>query len=280
MTPSFSPRLRGSLATVVLTYGLFVLCMFVFQRHLTFAPSGAADTGVEYGMEDVEVPTNDGLSLQAWYSAPPSDKAPVLVYFHGNAGNIGGRAEKYQAWIGQGAGVLALEYRGYGRNLGAPSEEGFYKDARAALDYLMTQNIPGNRIILYGESIGTGVASKMAEEREAGALILEAPFTSLADVGAEQYPYVAGAYYLVRDRFDTLSRLKGITEPLLLFHGTADDVVPVHHSYMLEQAAHSPKELVTFEGYKHSNLPAKTLAEHGMAWYQKQQANASSSGAQ
>ncbi|MCD6035628.1 MAG: Alpha/beta hydrolase family protein [Rickettsiales bacterium] len=259
------------LLVVLGVYLLFIAGMFVMQRHLVFAPHGTPDSTAEAnGMHTVTFTTSDGLNLFAWYAPPPSKKAPVVVFFHGNYGHLGDRIEKYQEWMKQGAGVLGVEYRGYGGNPGEPTESGLYNDARAALQFLTkNQLLSADRIILYGESLGSGVASKMAEETDAAVLILEAPFTSIAAVGAARHPYIIGASYLIRDRFDSLSRIAQITEPLLVFHGTDDETVPYHYGKTLFDAAKEPKNMITIEGLHHNDLPPPVLARQGMVWYKE-----------
>jgi uncharacterized protein len=157
-----------------------------------------------------------------------------------------------------GLGVLLLEYRGYGGNPGAPSETGLYTDAAAALDFLLQhKGVPVNRLVIYGESLGSGVAVHMAAGREIGALILEAPFTRLADAASYHYPYVPVSV-LLRDRFDSLSAIGRIRAPILILHGKRDRVVPVRFGHALLAAAPEPKE-----GWFSPEASHEDLARHG-----------------
>ena len=166
----------------------------------------------------------------------------MVAYFHGNGGNIGYRKDRMARFAEAELGVLLLEYRGYGGNPGAPSEVGLYADAAGALDFLSRhEGIPTTRLVIYGESLGSGVAVHMAAGQEIAALILEAAFTRLADAAAYHYPYVPVSL-LLRDRFDSLSAIGRVRAPILLLHGERDRVVPIRFGHALFAAAPEPKE--------------------------------------
>src|SRR5262250_2244954 len=169
-----------------------LLALFVFQRSLLYVPNtGApslAEAGLEGAMESVQIKTTDGLQLLAWYRAPSSNPGLMLVYFHGNAGHIGDRGDRVRPYLDAGFGVLLVEYRGYGGNPGRPSEAGLYADARAAIAFLREAGVGNDRIVLYGESLGTGVAVQMASEGVGSALVLESPPSSIPAVAQSRYP--------------------------------------------------------------------------------------------
>ena len=217
--------------------------LYVFQRHLLYFPdrtrpqlAGLAQLGVR----EVTLTTADGLSLLSWY-LPPHDGRPVIVYFHGNGGHIGYRTERLQRFARDGFGVLLVEYRGYGGNPGTPSETGLYADGRAAIDFVERERGAAGRPVLYGESLGSGVAARLAAEQVVAALILEAPPTSIAEVAQYHYPFVPAAR-LVRDRFDSLSIIAKVKAPILVLHGDRDRVVPPRFGHALFDAAPEPKE--------------------------------------
>jgi hypothetical protein len=233
------------LGTLIAVYVAMLLVLYVTQRQLLYVPDvqppDLAAVGLAHVMGPVATRTDDGLDLLAWYRPPAANPAPVLVYLHGNAGHIGNRAERIRPYLEAGFGVFLVEYRGYGGNPGRPSEPGLYADARAALDYLREQGIGADRVVLYGESLGTGVAVQMAVERGCAALVLEAPFTSVAAVAQSRY-WMFPVRPLVRDKFDSLAKIGRLRCPLFVMHGERDRVIPVRFGRELFAAAPEPKE--------------------------------------
>jgi fermentation-respiration switch protein FrsA (DUF1100 family) len=231
------------LGFAVVAYAALVGGLYLFQRQLLYLPDRTRPEllGLEkLGVREVMLTTEDGLSLLSWYM-PARPGRPVIAYFHGNGGHIGYRAERLLRFAREGYGVLMAEYRGYGGNPGTPTEAGFYTDARAALDFLDREAIPSNRLVLYGESLGSGVAVALAAEHDIAALILEAPPTSVAEVAQCHFPFVPAAR-MVTDRFDSLSRIGRVKAPILVLHGERDRVVPVRYGRALLEAAPEPKE--------------------------------------
>lgn len=243
-------------ASVVVGYLLLVGGLFLGQRYLIYRPFAEPFDPAQVqasGLKPVTVETADGLSLTHLYRAPAVTGGPVVVVFHGNAGHIGYRVPKFVEFVEAGLGLFLVEYRGFGGNPGKPSEEGLYADARAALDWLAEQGVAAERTVLYGESLGSAVAVAMAAERPAGAVVLEAPFTSLAEVAQHIY-WFTPAKWLVLDRFDSLSRIRKIAAPLLIVHGERDQVVPVKFGRELFAAAPEPKEAVFLPAADHVDL--------------------------
>jgi hypothetical protein len=213
------------------------------QDHLLYFPDRTrpdlAEANVR-GLEEVTLVTADGLALRSWW-LPPREGRPVIAYFHGNGGHIGYRAVRVRRFAEAGLGVLMLEYRGYGGNPGSPGEEGLHADGRAALGFLDRAGVAPEHLVLYGESLGTGVAVRMASEHRTGALILEAPYTRLSDAASAHYPEFLVSL-LLRDRFDSLARIATVSAPLLVLHGERDAVIPVGLGRALFAAANQPKE--------------------------------------
>jgi uncharacterized protein len=240
-------RLAGVLMWLVgvplIAYLAVLAYLYVFQRQLLYFPDRSRpQLGLlqRLGVREGQLTTADGLSLLSWY-LPAHDDRPVILYFHGNGGNIGHRAERLQRFAGEGYGVLMPEYRGYGGNQGRPTEVGFYQDAQAAFEFLQREGISAERVALYGESLGSGVAVYLAATQQIGGLILESPFTSVAAVAQYHYPFVP-AELLVWDRFDCLSRIGQVKAPILVLRGGNDAVVPGRFSQALFDAAPEPKE--------------------------------------
>ncbi len=252
------------LAALVLGYlGLCVL-LFVQQRRLLFRPTRELldPARLGDGFERIEVASADGLTLAHLWRPPGGDStAPcpgVLLAFHGNAGNAGERAGKLREVLPAGWGLLLAEYRGYAGNPGAPSEAGLQADAAGVLSWLGERGFAAGRVVLYGESLGSGVATRLAAEQAArgapvAGLVLEAPFTSIAEAAQQHYWYVP-ARWLVRDRFDSLARIAAAGAPLLILHGRLDAVVPYAMAGRLLAAAREPKRLFTLEQGRHADL--------------------------
>ena len=239
-------------------YVLMVAYVAVMQRSFFYFPTvtrpDMAAAGVAGKMDVVSVRTQDGLDIEGWY-APPEAGKPVILMFHGNGGAIDMRGFKAMEFIPDGYGVLLGEYRSYGGNPGKPSEKGFYDDARAYISFLTKEkNIPIQDIVLYGESLGTGVAVLMAiENSEVKALVLETPYTTLPDV-AQRHMFYVPVKLFMRDRYDSLSRIAKVKSPILFLHGTADYIVPYEQGKKLYDTAITPKIMQTFPGGGHNNL--------------------------
>ena len=231
-------------AVLAAIYVLFVGLLFGLQRRLMYVPFGGVPNPVAAGvpeMRPVTLQTADGLALLAWWASPRSDLHPTLVYFHGNAGNLELRGHKLRPFLDAGFGTLLLAYRGFSGNPGSPTEAGIYEDARAALAFVTEAGIPRARVVLYGESLGSGVAVQMALEQRAAAVVLEAPYSSIADVASARFPFVP-VRWLLRDRFDSAAKISEIRTPILIFAGGRDTIVPANFARRLFEAATEPKE--------------------------------------
>lgn len=245
-----------------LAYLALLCAIYLFQRRMMYYPDSAVPDPAAAGvpeMTPVRFAAAEGPDLVSWYRAPTDPAAAVLIYFHGNAGNIGDRGGKVRPYLDAGLGVLLVGYRGYGGNAGGPTEEGLCADGRAALAWLEDGGVSAARVVLYGESLGSGIAVRLASETRVAAIVLEAPFTSAADVGAKAYPFLP-VRLLIRDRFDSLSRIAGLKAPLFVIHGERDATVPVDHGRRLVAAASEPKAARFFPEAGHENL-----YEHGAA---------------
>jgi uncharacterized protein len=232
------------IGAAVLYLGVVAL-LYIFQRDLMYRPDSIRRVPPSYyqmlaGVQEVELKTPDDLRVYAWYAAPPEGR-PTVVVFHGNGGSLRSQRYRLKYFKDANMGVFVLGYRGYAGSDGKPSEEGLYTDARAALDWLNAQGIADANIVLYGESLGSGVATKMAAEREFAAVVLESPYTSTVDVAARSFPIVP-VHWLMSDRYESLDRIAQVTEPLLVMHGAADEVIPQELGRRLFHAANEPKE--------------------------------------
>lgn len=249
------PGLLWAAGIAAASYLAVIAGLYLYQRQLLYHPDPARPvlgTLAGIGVREVALPTADGLSLLAWY-LPPRDERPVVVYFHGNAGHVGYRADRVERFAREGYGALMLEYRGYGGNPGVPGEAGLFEDAAAALHFVEAQGVPGHRIVLYGESLGTGIAVQAAATHAIGALVLEAPYTSIAAAAQFHYPFIPAAW-LVSDRYDSLSRIGQVQAPILMLHGARDSVIPLSLGKALFAAAPEPKEQWIAPDANHADL--------------------------
>ena len=246
--------LKWLLIFAVVVYGGLLALMYLFQRSLMYFPDTTRTPSAAAGLpraEEVTLTASDGESLIAWH-VPPRDGKPVVLYFQGNAGASNLRVNRFSWLTADGTGLLALSYRGYGGSTGTPTEQGLIRDAQAAYDFARAR-YDAKRIVLFGESLGSAVATALATEREIGALILDAPFTSAADVGASAYPF-APVRWLMKDTWHTDRRIVRVKAPLLVLHGGRDGIIPIAFGERLFALAPEPKKFVRFPQGSHVNL--------------------------
>ncbi len=246
--------LKWFVIAAIMGYGGLLALMYVFQRSLQYFPDAAHMLPAQAGLPqaaEVTFQSDDGEKLLAWY-VPTRDGKKLVLYFQGNAGGLNLRAERFTWLTADGTGLLALCYRGFGGSIGTPSEDGLIRDARAAYGFAAAR-APANRIVLFGESLGTAVAVALAAERPIAGLILDAPFTSAADVAASAYPF-APVRWLIKDPFHTDERIGRVTAPLLVLHGEQDRIVPIRFGEQLFALANEPKRMVRFPQGGHVNL--------------------------
>ena len=236
-------------------YVAVLLLAFFGQRRLLYiidsvrvAPSAAGLPGVV----ELEIAAPDGARLVAWHGkAKPGQ--PTLLYFHGNAGSLANRTPRIERFMAEGWGVLMMTYRGYGGSTGSPTEGDNIADAIRAYDALVARGVAARDIVLYGESLGSGVASRVALKRPAAGLILDAPFTSIADVAQTMFGALPVRRW-VRDRYETARIIAEIKIPILIMHGTLDRTIPVSMGRALAVLAREPKTYVEFPNGGHSDL--------------------------
>jgi fermentation-respiration switch protein FrsA (DUF1100 family) len=283
--PLWRRTLRFVLTRVVFWYVIICLLMLVFQRRFMYHPGRTDRITLEEALlpegfvHDVAIATPDGLTLHGWHfsagrvcrSEKECDRllasdaaAPVVLFFHGNAADRRNRVQDSLAFTGERAHVFLIDYRGYGENDGSPSEDGLALDARALWDYVTeSRGVPPERVVLYGESLGGGVAVRLAAELcEEGAppagLILRSTFSSMVDAGRAHFPWLP-VRLMLRDRYRSDEYIRAVTCPLLFIHGTADEVVPYELGRKLyeiapdESADGRPKEFITIEGAGHND---------------------------
>lgn len=241
--------------TLIVIYLVVVLAMTIGQRRMMYYPHKDLLSPAEHGLTGVEaitLDTADGESLVAW-QLPAAPSMPTILYFHGNGGHLAFRTAFFEAAKQQGYGVLMVSYRGFGTSSGSPSEQGFYADAYAAYAYL-SQRAAKDEIIIYGESLGTGVAVELARSKPARALVLQAPYTSITEVASNIYWWIP-VRWVLKDRFDSINKAQDIAMPAIIFAATEDRVVPASYAKELYAAFNQPKRYVEFEGIGHNDFP-------------------------
>jgi fermentation-respiration switch protein FrsA (DUF1100 family) len=246
-------QLKGAVIVYAMVVGILWLMQDSMLYHRTDGAPMLNDPTLLPKREIVCLTTADGLNLRSWYFRAAKADMPTVLFFHGNAGDIGNHLPFAKFLIEAGYGLLAVEYRGYGGNPGKPREAGLIEDGRAAFAFLKAQGVPDSSVVLYGESLGTGIAVALAAEHPVRALMLRSPYTSIADVAALQLPYIP-ARWLVRDRFDSMARIGGNKAPLFIFHGANDTLIPLALGRELFEAANEPKTWLTIAGVGHNDV--------------------------
>lgn len=247
-------RIMHTILTVFVTsaalYAGILILLYIFQSRLVFFPSrelaaNPNQIGLEY--EEVELTSPDQLSLSGWF-IPNAETDYVILFCHGNAGNISHRLDTIRLYHQLGLSVLIFDYRGYGKSEGSPSEEGTYLDAKAAWEYLTNEKgyIPEN-IIIGGRSLGGAIAAWLASEHNPAALILESTFTSIPEAGALHYP-IFPIKLLARIKYNTLDYIKDVERPLLVIHSKNDDLIPFQHGQQLYHAYQGDKQFLEIHG--------------------------------
>ena len=249
-------KMIGSILTSICILILFGGWLYFQQPAMVFYPMSQLDaTPEEWGLEyeDVAMQSEDGTLLHGWY-IPSVDSDRVLLFFHGNAGNISHRGESIAIFHRLGLNVFIIDYRGYGKSEGKPSESGLYDDALAAWQYLTeTKGFQKDNIVIFGRSLGGVVATYLAAEQKPGALILESTFSSAKDMASEIFPLI---WFLVpmRFEFNCVERIQQVSSPLLVLHSRDDEIIPYRFGEKVFQAANEPKLFVNMRGDHNSGF--------------------------
>jgi uncharacterized protein len=226
----------------VLLYFLITLFIYTFQRNLLYHPSENNYSGdmLVVSIEKVKIKTQDGIELISWHHIKNSKEYKTILFLHGNAGSLENRIHKINHFKYMDVNFLLLSWRGFSGNKGKPTEKGLYEDARSAIKWLNTQGVTKDKIILYGESLGTGVVTEIAQNKNFGGVILESPFTSMIDAGKDKYPFLP-VKFLLKDKYLSNKKIQNIKSPILIMHGKADKLVPFHMGKEMYELANEPK---------------------------------------
>ena len=229
---------------VILIYLIFTFILFNFQRSLLYYPVENNYQGDELTVEiqKVKVITDDNLELLAWYHKKDINNYKTILYLHGNAGALENRIHKINHFKNMNLNFLLLAWRGFSGNKGKPTEQGLYKDARSAIKWLKEKGILEENIIIYGESLGTGVATEIAQNKNFAGVILESPFTSMVAAGKSKYP-IFPINLLLKDKYESDKKINNIKSPILIMHGEVDTIVPFWMGKKMFELANEPKYL-------------------------------------
>ena len=226
-------------------YVLLLIVVFFFQRSLLYHPSidnYLADQGMREPTEikKVKITTKDKIDLTGWFYDRDLEKFKTILFFHGNAGSLENRTYKLNHFKDLDVNFLIIAWRGFSGNKGKPTEKGLYEDAKSALRWLANKGVKEENIIIYGESLGTGVATEIAQNKNFAGVILETPFTSMVSVGKSHYPFFPVSI-LLKDKYESDKKIKNIKSPILIMHGEVDKIVPFWMGKKLYELANQPK---------------------------------------
>jgi fermentation-respiration switch protein FrsA (DUF1100 family) len=231
------------LVSIIFFLYLFVLVfLYFYQRNLLYHPNENNYSGdkISVDIKKVKIPTLDNIQLLGWYHKKNLKDYKTLIYFHGNAGTLENRIHKLNHFQDMNINFLIIAWRGFSGNQGKPSEEGLYIDGESAIDWVIEKGVDEKNIILYGESLGTGVAAHLAQNKNYAGIILETPFTSMIDAAKTFYPYIP-VNLLLKDKFENYKKVKNINIPILVMHGEEDQIVPFSMGKKIYEIANEPK---------------------------------------
>ena len=226
---------------LILIYFAITVVVYFFQRKLLYHPFSPQITGkgLIHNFETINFKTSDNFELKGWFHLKNSNKKTIL-FLHGNAGNLDNRIDKLNSLGSMDINFLIISWRGYSGNPGNPSEAGLYKDVLGGIKWLNEKGISNDQIILYGESLGTAIATEVGQNENFAGIILEAPFTSMVDMGQKIYP-IFPVKFLLKDKYESKNKIKNIKSPLLVLHGRKDKIVPFYMGEKIFEMANNPK---------------------------------------
>ena len=230
------------LIAIALVYLAVVISIYFYQRKLLYHPNENNYFGdkLAVDVENVKIQTSDGLSLNGWFHEKDLQNLKTLVFFHGNAGTLDNRIYKLNHFKDIDINFLIIAWRGFSGNEGKPTEEGLYIDGRSAVNWIINKGAKEENIILYGESLGTGIATEIAQNKNFGGLILETPFTSMVAAAKNFYPYLPVSI-LLKDRYENDKKIENIKMPIMVLHGKKDTIVPFAMGQKIFEISKEPK---------------------------------------
>ena len=231
-----------TLSSLIIAYLVVIIFIYFYQRNLLYHPSenNYQNDKIQFKYDEIFINVDEEIQLKSWIIKKDFKKLKTLVIFHGNAGHLSNRIYKLNELYKLDINILLISWRGFSGNKGSPTENNLYSDAKASINWLNEQGVNNGQIILYGESLGSGVAVELGKENNFNSIILESPFTSIENSAKIYYPYLP-VRLLLKDRYDSISKIKMIDYPVLIMHGKKDDVVPFSMGKELYEKANSPK---------------------------------------
>ena len=228
--------------SIILIYLIIVAYMYLNQRKLLYLPSenNYLDDQIDFNFREVFIDVEKNLKLKAWLIENDFKNKKTLVFFHGNAGNLSNRTYKLNQLSKLDLNIIILAWRSFSGNEGEPSEQNLYNDAKKTIDWLNSRGVKNKNIILYGESLGTGIAVELSQTNQFGGIILESPFTSMTNAAKNIYPWLP-VKYLLKDKYDSEKKIKNLQIPILIMHGKKDNIVPFKMGKKLYDLANNPK---------------------------------------
>jgi len=235
-------KIYYTLIFVLAVYLVITLSLYFFQRNLLYYPSENNYSGdrLTVPIEKVKIKTQDNIELLSWYHKKNVSDYKTILFLHGNAGSLEDRIYKLNFLGNLDVNFLIIAWRGYSGSSGKPSEFGLYQDAKSALNWLNSKGITDDKIVLYGESLGTSVAIEVGQNRDFAGIILEAPFTSMIDIGQKHYPYFP-VKLLLKDKYVNKNKIRNVKSPVLVMHGKEDKIVPFYMGKKIYDLANEPK---------------------------------------
>ncbi len=242
MIKKFRNNLLFFIQLIVIGYFFLLAFLYFYQRNLMYHPdeNNYFNDKLSVDIENIKVQTQDGLDLLGWFHEKDIKKYKTILYFHGNAGSLENRIHKLNHFRDMNVNFLIIAWRGFSGNQGKPSETGLYKDGESAIKWLLKKGVDEKNIVIYGESLGTGVATHLSQNKKFAGVILETPFTSMIDAAKKFYPYIPVGL-LLKDKFENKNKIKNIKSPILIMHGEKDQIVPFEMGRKMFEIANEPK---------------------------------------
>ena len=229
-------------SSIVIAYIVVAIFIYFYQRNLLYHPSenNYQNDKIQFSYEEIFIKVDDKITLKSWLINKDFREFKTLVLFHGNAGDLSNRIYKLNELNKLDINILLISWRGFSGNKGSPTEKNLYEDAEAAIKWLNKKKVENNQIILYGESLGSGVAVEIGKKNNFNGIILESPFTSVENSAKIYYPYLP-VKFLLKDRYDSINKIDKIRTPILIMHGKKDDIIPFSMGKELFEKANNPK---------------------------------------